>query len=232
MSVTADKPNLTHTQIGLNHLVTVAEFGAMNSAILKKGLLIGVAVVALFTLVALLDYAFQVKQNEGTVLPGTESSIKTIFSLVDQAGQPVTDRDFADRYKLIFFGFTHCPDVCPTALTTLSAVLKNLGPLATQLHPLFITVDPERDTPQRMRQYAQAFDPRITYLTGSQQQIDSVLSAWRVSRAKVMVNHEHYTMDHSSVLYWMTPDGKLSASFTASDSPAVIEKAIRADLSD
>lgn len=196
---------------------------------------IGLAVALVLVLLgvfAVTDYLVQLKRSEGRIPPGTEASIGGQFALVDASGRAVTERDFADRYKLIFFGFTHCPDVCPTTLARMSVILRALGPAATRLYPLFVTVDPARDTPERLREYAKLFDPRIVYLTGAPDQIAKVLKAWRVSSAKIAAGQDDYSMNHSAVLYLMTPTGSLVASFRWDDAEADIADAISDYISD
>lgn len=196
---------------------------------LKRSFLTVVLVVLLVSGLALVDFAIQIKRTEGTVAPGTEASIGGSFSLIDQSGRSVTNSDYADRYKLIFFGFTHCPDVCPITLSRMSQMLKLLGPAADKLYPLFITVDPERDRPERLAQYAYAFDPRIIYLTGSNEEIAKVLEAWKATRAKVASQSaadEAYGMNHSSVVYLMTPDNRLASAYSEEVSAEQMAKAV------
>jgi protein SCO1/2 len=199
---------------------------------LRRKLLLGIAVVVLSASGALVDYLIQLKRSEGLVPPGTEARIGGRFALVDATGRAVTEADFADRHQLIFFGFTHCPDVCPTTLARMSVILRALGPAADQLYPLFVTVDPERDTPERLRDYGRLFDPRIIYLTGTPEQIAAVLEAWRVSRAKTAVGDDDYSLNHSAVLYLMTPAGALAESFRWDTPEQDVAAAIRARLSD
>jgi protein SCO1 len=182
-----------------------------------------ILVACLLIVVALLDYFVQLDRSEGEVPPGTEADIGGKFTLIDHSGRQVTNADFADKYKLIFFGFTHCPDVCPTTLARLSKTLALLETLSDKLYPLFITVDPERDTPERLKKYSKSFDPRIIYLTGSDSEIAEVLKAWKATRAKVAAREggfigegysaSTYSMNHSSVLYLMTPGNRLAASY-------------------
>lgn len=197
---------------------------------LRKKLILGMALVVLFAAGVLTDYLIQLKRSEGLVAPGTEAGIGGSFALVDASGRAVTEADFADRYKLIFFGFTHCPDVCPTTLARMSVILRDLGPAADRLYPLFITVDPVRDTPERLRDYGRPFDPRIVYLTGTPEHIEAVLKAWRVSRAKTAVGDDGYSMNHSAVLYLMTPAGTLAEAFRWDAPEQDIAAAIRARL--
>jgi cytochrome oxidase Cu insertion factor (SCO1/SenC/PrrC family) len=158
--------------------------------------------------------------------------IESEFSLVDHTGKPVADEDFAGTWQLVFFGFTSCPDVCPTTLIEVSAVLEKLGDDAQQVTPLFISVDPERDTPEVMAEYVANFDPRIVGLTGSQEQIKQAAQAFRAYYAKVEQENQPdgYTMDHSAFLYLMDPDGEYATHFSPSDEPAAIADEIRAYL--
>ncbi|MBL4782059.1 MAG: SCO family protein [Porticoccaceae bacterium] len=190
----------------------------MKSQTLKRGLLTVILSLVIIGGIALIDYLTQLGRSEGTVPPGTEAQIGGVFSLINQFNEPVDNESYADRYKLIFFGFTNCPDVCPTTLSRMTQALNQLGPLNAKLYPLFITVDPERDTPARLHEYAKAFDPRIIYLTGSSEEIAKVLKAWKANRAKIATEkgeatEEDYSMSHSSVLYLMTPDDRLVESY-------------------
>ena len=128
------------------------------------------------------------------------------FSLVDHRGKPVTEADFKGRPAAVFFGFTYCPEVCPTTLFDLSARMKELGPAADRLQVLFITVDPERDTPQQLATYLESFDPRITGLSGTQAQVDAALAAYK-AYAKRIPTEVGYTMDHTASVYLMNADG-------------------------
>ena len=135
------------------------------------------------------------------------------FTLVDENGQTVTDASYRGKWLLIFFGFTHCPDVCPTALNDIALTLDQLGPLAGSVQPLFVTVDPERDTPQIVKDYTDAFHPNIVGLTGTPAQIAETAKAYRIYYKKV-VQGDTYTMDHSGITYVMAPDGKFAAHFS------------------
>lgn len=138
------------------------------------------------------------------------------FTLTDHTGKRVSDRDFRGKTMLVFFGFTFCPDVCPTALQVIAGALDKLGPKADRIVPLFITIDPERDTPQQMAQYVQSFSPRLIGLTGSQAEIDTVLKEYRVYARKVPdpKSSAGYTMDHSAIIYVMGADGAYRTHFT------------------
>lgn len=135
------------------------------------------------------------------------------FNLVDQDDKPVNEKSWPGKYLLVFFGFTYCPDVCPTTLAELASVMKDLGPAADRIQPLFVTVDPERDNPAAMKSYTSTFDPRFVGLTGSRQAIDAMLKTYRVYATR-RGEGEDYTMDHSALIYLMGPDGRLKAVLT------------------
>jgi protein SCO1 len=141
------------------------------------------------------------------------SAIGGPFSLIDQDGRPVTDKDLRGRPFLVFFGFTHCPDVCPTALFEISEVLGKLGPDAQRVSALFVTIDPERDTPAQMKDYLSSFNPRLVGLTGDPAAIAAVAKEYRVYVKKVPLDHGDYTMDHTALVYLMDKDGRFVAPF-------------------
>ena len=139
------------------------------------------------------------------------------FALVGRNGQKVTDRDFPGRWLLTYFGYTHCPDICPTTLADIGETLKLLGPLARQVHPLFITIDPERDTPDAVGSFLGAFDDRIIGLTGTPAQIAAVANEYHVYYAKSPpspAEGESYAMDHTAFVYVIGPDGKYLTLFS------------------
>lgn len=134
------------------------------------------------------------------------------FHLIDDKGRNVTDLNYRDRWMLVFFGYSNCPDECPLTLQKMAAALSNLGSLADQVAPLFITVDPVRDTPARLASYLENFDPRIIGLTGSDEQIAAAAKAYRVYYAPA--EHEQSGADvvsHSTFLYLMNPAGRFEA---------------------
>lgn len=138
------------------------------------------------------------------------------FTLVDHTGRRVTDRDFAGRHMLVFFGFTFCPDICPTALQVMAAALDKIGPKAERVTPVFITVDPERDTPEQLAQYVSSFHPRLVGLTGTPEEIAAVARAYRVYYRKTKDERSSapYTMDHTSIVYLMDRRGEFITHFT------------------
>jgi protein SCO1/2 len=138
------------------------------------------------------------------------------FSLVDHTGRRVTDKDFRGRHMLVYFGFTFCPDVCPSGLQVIAAALQKLGPKADRVVPLFISVDAERDTPEQMAEYVKSFDPRLIGLTGTQAEVDAVAKAYRVYHKKVKDEKSTagYTIDHTALMYLMGPDGAYVTHFS------------------
>lgn len=156
--------------------------------------------------------------------PGQQSSGRALvggpFTLTDEDGKQVTDKDFRGRYTLVFFGFTSCPDICPASLQLIAAVLDNLGTKADRITPIFISVDPERDTPEKLGEYVKNFDPRIVGLTGTPEQVAAVAKAYKVYFKKVpnQESPDNYGMDHTSILYVMGPDGSYLTHFTPTTS--------------
>lgn len=142
------------------------------------------------------------------------------FQLTDQGGQAVTEKSLQGRPTLIFFGFTHCPDVCPTSLFEISEVLKAMGPDADRVNAYFISVDPERDNPATMKEYLSSFDPHLKGLTGSLEATAKVTTAYRVYAKKVPLKDGDYTMDHTALIYLMDRDGRFVAPFNLKRTPA------------
>ena len=151
------------------------------------------------------------------------------FTLTDHNGRRVTDQDFRGKYMLIFFGFTYCPDVCPGELQVMSAALDELGAEADKIQPIFITIDPARDTPEAMKIYVANFHPRLLGLTGSPEDIAQVAKAYRVYYAKAGESEQQadYLMDHSTILYLMGPDGKFVKHFTYGTQAKALAEALR-----
>lgn len=149
------------------------------------------------------------------------------FTLTDHTGKRVTDQDFRGRHMLVFFGFTLCPDVCPSALQVVSAALDKLGPKADRFVPVLVSVDPERDTPMQLASYVQSFHPRLVGLTGTPAEIDAVVKAYRVYVRKVgdPKSSAGYTIDHTSLIYVMGPDGTYRTHFAhTTDANAMAER--------
>lgn len=153
---------------------------------------------------------------------GGGASIGGPFVLVDEKGNTVTDADFRGRPLLVYFGYTYCPDVCPTTLTTIAEALDRLGDKGRDIAVLFITVDPERDLPEDVGDYARAFHPQVVGLTGTTEQVAAAARAYRVYFAKAAQNPddpEDYAVDHSAYTYLMGRDGTFLAHFPHGVSP-------------
>ena len=144
--------------------------------------------------------------------PGGAAAVGGPFTLVDQDGATRTDRDFRDRLMLIYFGYTYCPDVCPTALQVMTVALDRLGDKAKQVQPIFITVDPARDTPAHLKSYVANF-PGLVGLTGSEQQVRAAAKAFRVYYRKAGEGKD-YLMDHSSIVFLMDREGRYLTHFS------------------
>jgi protein SCO1/2 len=151
---------------------------------------------------------------------GAAASVGGSFALVDQNGRAVTDRDFLGKPHLVLFGFTHCPDICPTKLFEISEVLRATGDKGRDLRALFMTVDPERDTPETLKSYLGSFDERIVGLTGDRTAIDAAVKAYRAYARKVPLKDGGYTLEHTALVYLMDKDGRFIGSFNLERPPA------------
>lgn len=141
------------------------------------------------------------------------------FQLTDQNGKAVTDKSLKGKPTLIFFGYTHCPDVCPTSLFEISEVLRAMGKDADKVNAVFISVDPERDTPATMKDYLSSFDPHLEGLSGDPAETAKVITSYRVYAKKVPTKDGDYTMDHTALIYLMDRDGRFVSPFNLKRSP-------------
>ena len=176
-------------------------------------------IVTAFTaslLVGLLVMLWAMGGVKGVTAP---AAIGGPFQLVDQSGATVTEKDLQGKPSIVFFGFTHCPDVCPTALFEMSEILRAMGKDADRVNAYFISVDPERDNRQAMQDYLSSFDPHLKGLTGDPEAISKVLSAYRVYAKKVPLKDGDYTMDHTALTYLMDRDGRFVAPFNLNRKP-------------
>lgn len=193
-------------------------------------------VVAL-SVVILMVVAFLAARQHFGPKPGDPGTVTNIsiggpFSLTDQDGNAVTDKDFQGKYLLVYFGYTYCPDVCPTSLSAIGRAMEILEAQAPEkakrIQPAFITIDPERDTPALMKSYVKNFHPRMVGLTGTVDQIAAAAKAYRVYFSKVVekgAKPAGYLMDHSSITYVMGPNGKFVTHFGHGTTPeAMAEK--------
>lgn len=155
---------------------------------------------------------------EGQKVAG--SSVGGAFTMTDHNGNAVTEKSWPGKKKLVFFGFTHCPDICPAALDKIGAALKELGADADKLQPIFVTTDPKRDTPARLKEYLADYDSRVVGLTGTDEQVEHIKSIYKVYAAKADgEDAENYLMDHSGYIYLMSDNEELLEIF-GSDSTA------------
>jgi protein SCO1/2 len=171
----------------------------------------------------------QESPNKNRVITSGQALIGGPFKLVGKDGKTVTDKDFRGRYMLVFFGFTHCPDICPAELQVMSAALDDLGDKADQVVPVFITVDPERDTPELVTAYVENFGPNFVGLTGSLEAVDKAAKAYRVTYQKFQEEGagDNYSVDHSALVYLMGPDGKFVTHFPYGTSPEKMADTLR-----
>ena len=161
---------------------------------------------------------------------GAEAAIGGPFALVDQFGHSRTDRDFRGHYLLLYFGYTYCPDVCPTTLAVMAKILANLGGKAERITPVFITVDPARDTPAVLKAYLAVFGSRFVGLTGTPAQIAKVAHEYRVYYARHPLPGGTYSVDHSSAIYLIDPGGKFAKAYDGDAGAAPIVKDLQSLL--
>jgi protein SCO1 len=164
-------------------------------------------------------FAGVVLYSTGNFGAGSSSAIGGPFKLIDQNGNTITDADLKGRPFLVFFGYTHCPDVCPTTLFDVSEVMRALGTDAHRTGALFITVDPERDTPAVIKDYLSSFDPHLRGATGDRAAVDAVEKAYRVYAKKIATESGDYTMDHTALVYLMDKQGRFVAPFSLKRRP-------------
>jgi protein SCO1/2 len=186
--------------------------------VLAAALLAGFAILGTGAFVAL-ELHGNPRGAAGTLLG---SAIGGPFKLVDQNGKTVTNTALEGKWLLVYFGYTHCPDACPTALNNIALALADLGAEKNEVRPVFITIDPERDTPQALKDYVAAFDAPILALTGSAAAVGQAANEYRVYYAKHPEAGGDYSMDHTSIIYVMDPKGRFTASFTGEDPPEQI----------
>lgn len=186
----------------------------MNAKVIlfvAAGLMLGLA-----TAVVVLPGARQALMPSAGPSTSGKALVGGPFNLTNENGEHVTDKDFRGRHMLVFFGFTHCPDICPASLQLISAAMENLGDKADRITPIFVSVDPERDTPEKLHEYIKNFDPRLVGLTGTPEEIAEVTKAYKVYFKKVPneAAPDDYGMDHTGIIYLMDPRGQYVAHFT------------------
>ena len=149
----------------------------------------------------------------------TASAVGGPFRLTDHNGKPITNEDLKGRPFLVFFGFTHCPDICPTTLFEMSEIMRRISPGPKTPRALFVTVDPERDTPEKLKDYLSSFDQQIIGVTGAPEAMAQMLKSYRVYARKVPTEGDGYTMDHTALIYLMDKEGNFVAPFNMKRTP-------------
>jgi protein SCO1/2 len=180
----------------------------------RRAILFFAAAVLLFA-AGLAGYALMNRQIAGPGGSGT-ALVGGPFSMTNQDGRKVSEKDFLGKHMLMFFGYTYCPDICPTELQVMMAALDSMGADAEKIQPVFVSVDPERDTPEVLKSYVENFGPRLVGLTGTPEEVAAIAKAYRVYYAKAdnKAEPDSYLMDHSSIIYLMGPDGGFVKHFT------------------
>lgn len=164
-------------------------------------------------------------------LPVAGAPIGGAFTLTDFNGQPVTEKSWPGQYKMVFFGFTYCPDICPAAVEKMSTALKNLGADAAKVQPLMITIDPGRDTPEKLKAFFSNYEGNFVGLTGTEDQIRHVKGLYKAYAAKVPgASEDAYLMDHSAYVYFMSPEDTMLEIFGSSSTPESMAQAISGHL--
>lgn len=202
-------------------------------SVAQRGLKRGLAIVAALVVIGLGAFAaynwLAPAADEGG---SGQVAIGGAFELVDHNGRTVTDKDFSGRLMLVYFGFTHCPDICPTGLQTIAMAMDDLGAAGAKVQPILITVDPERDTPDVMKEYVEAFHERLVGLTGTPEQVAKAARAYRVYYQKVPLKDSSlgYSVDHSGFIYLMDGQGRYLSHFRHDATPEQIAQRIKSKL--
>ncbi len=176
---------------------------------------------AVFLCIVLMATGRQTEQASGAL------SIGGPFELVDDNGRPVSDKQLAGKPFAMYFGYTFCPEICPTTLLDLSRWIKDLGTDADKLNYAFVSVDPERDTPKLLHTYLSSFDPHIRGFTGTSEQIAKIAREYRVYYKKIPTDNGSYVMDHSTIMYLMGADGKMVSAIEYQEADASALKKLR-----
>jgi protein SCO1 len=193
----------------------------------RSGAIIAAVAVAGWFAAGLYYFGIAPESVQNSQMPVAETAgtaaIGGPFSLIDQDGKRVTEQDFAGKYLLVYFGYAYCPDICPATLYTMTEALDQLGDKAKAVQPILITVDPERDTPEILKQYVGNFHPDLVGLTGSPAEVSAAAKAYRVYFAKVVVDDgdpDNYLVDHSAFVFLIAPNGGYITHFSSSTTPA------------
>jgi len=192
-------------------------------------------IVYLILAVGIAIIGFTTYQLTQTNINNTRTTGKALvggpFTLTNQDGKTVTEKDFLGKYTLMYFGYTYCPDVCPTELQVITNALEILGDDAKKIQPVFVSIDPDRDTPALMKDYVANFYPGMIGLTGTKEQVAAIAKEYRVYYSKAVekgADPESYSMDHSSITYLMGPNGEFIKHFSYGTDPATLAKGLKA----
>lgn len=196
----------------------------------KQAMVLGLALIAALAAAAFLWRQADTLPGLGRTITSGRIAVGGPYALTDQDGKPRASSDFHGKYQLVYFGYTFCPDVCPTTLAVMSAALEKLGRDQDRIVPVFITIDPARDKPEVLKKYLAAFGPRFVGLTGTDEEIAAVEKEFRVYAKKQPMAGGTYGMDHSSVIYLMGPDGNLISFFDDVTEPEKLAEALKAKL--
>lgn len=203
----------------------------MNRVALLRTIMIVAFGAALALSLALVGRALWTDHKFGGGREATATGAALIggpFELTDQDGRRVSDKQFRGKLMLVYFGYTFCPDICPTTMLDVSQAMEHLGKDADQVQPVFITVDPERDTPAELKKFLANFDPRAVALTGTTAEIQAAAKAYRIYYARAKGSSERdYLMDHMSIVYLMDRQGKYLTHFTMKDRGEQIAAAVK-----
>ncbi|MHC1547060.1 SCO family protein [Phyllobacterium sp. K27] len=191
----------------------------MNMRLVRYGLWAGIAALSIFLVLTYMS------GRQGSTSKSVE--LGTPFNLIDQNGAPITEAAFKGHPTALFFGFTHCPEVCPTTLFEMAGLLNSLGEEGKDLRVFFISVDPERDTPEVMKGYTAAFTDRITGITGKPEEVDKLVKSWRIYAKKVPTEDGDYTMDHTASIMLLDRDSRLKSTIDYKEDPDVALKKLK-----
>lgn len=192
----------------------------------RRGVLVFAIGAAILAAALAVQYAHLLGGGGAPVESAGATSIGGDFTLVDQSGTTRRSSDFRGKLMLVYFGFTYCPDVCPTELQAMSEAIDQLGARGEEVQPVFISVDPERDTPEQLRPYAESFHPRLLALTGSMAQVTQAARAYKVYFARRPQKEGEYLVDHSSFVFLMSREGKYVTHFNPATTPEQMAAAI------
>jgi cytochrome oxidase Cu insertion factor (SCO1/SenC/PrrC family) len=191
--------------------------------------------VVLATLLLLASLAVSAPAGAGEKLPRLPNLFGGPFHLTDEQGRQVGPDAYAGKFMLVYFGYSYCPDICPTDLTIMATALDALGERADQVQPLLISVDPSRDTPEALREFTDAFHPNLIGLTGTEVEIVAAAKAYRVHRRRFQMegmSGDDYLVDHSTLTYLMGPDGRFLSMFPRGSTPERMAEVLRKYLSE